>query len=78
MSLSLRRFRAWAALALVLVLLALALAACGPEASRVDGDGKKSGADVGNWGDPVEMHGSESYTTSVYYKTPDEAPAPAK
>jgi hypothetical protein len=24
------------------------------------------------------MHGSESYTTSVYYKTPDEAPAPTK
>jgi hypothetical protein len=74
MNMSLRRGRSWAVMALVFVLLALALAACGPEASRVDGDGKKSGADVGNWGDPVEMHGSESYTTSVYYKTPHEAP----
>jgi hypothetical protein len=74
MNLTIRKIRSWAIMALVLFLVAFALAACGPEASRVDGDGKKSGADVGNWGDPVQMHGDKSYTTSVYYRTPDEAP----
>jgi hypothetical protein len=59
---------------LVLMLLAFVLVACGPEANRVDGDGKKSGADIGNWGDPVQMHGDEPPAESIYYKTPDELP----
>jgi hypothetical protein len=59
----------------VLVLLAFALVACGPEANRVDGDGEKSGADVGNWGDPVQLHGDDTPDESIYYKTPDELPA---
>lgn len=40
---------------LVLQLAALALAACGPEASRTRGGG--AGADVGNHGVPVQIHG---------------------
>jgi hypothetical protein len=59
----------------VLVLLGFALVACGPEANRVDGDGEKSGADVGNWGDPVQLHGDDTLSQSIYYKTPDELPA---
>jgi hypothetical protein len=60
---------------LVLALLAFVLVACGPEASRVDGDGKQSGADVGNWGDPMELHGDEGLDQRIFYKTPDELPA---
>jgi hypothetical protein len=60
---------------LALVLLAFVLVACGPEANRVDGDGKQSGADVGNWGDPVQLHGDDEPAESIYYKTPDELPA---
>jgi hypothetical protein len=69
--------RAWGKLllVLVLVLLAFTLVACGPEANRTDSDGKKSGADIGNWGDPVQMHGDEPPAESIYYKTPDELPA---
>jgi hypothetical protein len=60
---------------LALLLLAFALVACGPEANRTDLDGAKSGADVGNWGDPVQMHSDEGLEESIYYETPDELPA---
>jgi hypothetical protein len=59
---------------LALILLAFALVACGPEANRVDGDGKKSGADVGNWGDPVQLHGDDEPATTIFFRTPDEQP----
>jgi hypothetical protein len=39
------------------------------------GESRKSGADVGNWGDPAQMHGDEGLQKSIYYKTPDELPA---
>jgi hypothetical protein len=57
-----------------MALLAFLLVACGPEANRVDGDGKESGADVGNWGDTVQLHGDDDRNDSMYYKTPDELP----
>lgn len=60
---------------LAMALFALALVACGPEANRTDLDGAKSGADIGNWGDPVQIHGNEGREQSIYYKTPDELPA---
>jgi hypothetical protein len=60
---------------LALVLFTFGLVACGPEANRVDGDGEKSGADVGNWGDPVQLHGDDTPDESIYYRTPDELPA---
>jgi hypothetical protein len=75
MAASRSRVRSTVLLVAVFVFLTLALAACGPEDNRVDGDGKKSGADIGNWGEPVQMHGSKPYNTRVYYRTPDESPA---
>jgi hypothetical protein len=48
-------------LILVLVLL---LPACSPEATRARGGGP--GADVGNHGDPLEIHGQ----TNPSYNTP--------
>jgi hypothetical protein len=59
-------------LVVALAIFAFGLVACGPEANRVDGDGKESGADVGNWGDPIQLHGNDDKDTRIYYQTPDE------
>jgi len=63
------------ALLLVLAALTLALVACGPEASRARGDGRATGADLDNWGAPVQMHGSQQPSQRIYYETPIKAPA---
>ena len=47
-----------------LMWLVLALSACSPEASRARGGG--AGADVGNHGSPVEIHG----TQDMFHDTP--------
>jgi hypothetical protein len=57
-------------LVVVLVALSLTLTACGPEAMRARGGG--AGADVGNVGDPVELHGDQDSFDRIYYQTPRE------
>jgi hypothetical protein len=75
MSASMPRVKRGLLTLLALALLAVALVACGPEANRIEGDGKKSGGDVGNWGDPVQLHGDHERDARIYYRTPDEQPA---
>ena len=50
--------------AIALIVTGLAAAGCSPEASRSRGGGP--GADVGNWGSPVEIHGK----TEPSYQVP--------
>ena len=47
-----------------LLVAALGLVGCSPEATRVRGGGP--GADIGNWGSPVEIHGK----TDPSYQVP--------
>lgn len=54
--------------AVILISLTLLLAACSPEASRERGGGP--GADIGNRGATVELHGSEEARERIYYQTP--------
>ena len=48
------------------------LAGCSPEATRTRGGGP--GADVGNWGSPIDMHGRQD----VYQRTPNVGTAARK
>ena len=56
-------------LSLVLLVVGLALAACSPEATRTRSGGP--GADIGNRGPVIDMHGQQS----PFYETPRYAPA---
>jgi hypothetical protein len=53
------------------IALALVLAACNPspEGRRTRGGG--SGGDIGNWGQPVNIHGDVDRVQHIYYNTPD-------
>jgi hypothetical protein len=46
----------------------LVLAACAPEGQRELGGG--AGGDIGNWSDPVRMHGEDDMETRIFYETP--------
>ena len=61
-------------LPLALLALALSLAACGPEADRERGGGE--GADIGNHGDEVQLHGGDPAIDRIYYRTPRELQNP--
>ena len=56
----------------LLVALALGTVACGPEGSRTRGQGE--GADVGNRGEDVQMHGDQAGEDRIYYDTPVHRP----
>jgi hypothetical protein len=58
--------------------LALGLAACGPEGDRDRGDGEGTGADIGNRGDSVEMHGDDPRDERIYRDTPNDLPEAAE
>jgi len=64
--------RARGALMLGLLLGALAVAACSPEGSRTRSSGQ--GADTGNRGPSVELHGQRN----PYFETPRLIPALAR
>lgn len=64
--------RTRSALLLAALLGAMVLAACSPEASRSRRSGL--GADIGNRGPSVELHGPRN----PYFETPRLAPAPAR
>lgn len=57
------------ALLTVAALLAIVVTACSPESERTRGGG--SGADIGNWGHPVRLHGDASPSQRIYYDVPD-------
>jgi hypothetical protein len=59
-------------LMLGLFLGAMAMVACSPEGSRTRSGGQ--GADIGNRGTSVELHGQ----LNPYFETPRLAPAPAR
>lgn len=56
------------ALLLALIALGAALTGCAPEGNRERGGGP--GADIGNWGQPVRMHGDEDPVRRIYHQTP--------
>jgi hypothetical protein len=56
------------ALLTLLFPLLLGTVGCTPEASRVRGGGP--GGDVGNWGQPVTMHGEAPPVVHIYWDTP--------
>lgn len=55
-------------IAATLAVMALGLAACTPEARRERATGP--GADIGNHGWPVQMHGDTDPVRRVYHETP--------
>lgn len=54
----------------LLAVLTLGLAACSPEANRGGGEG----ADVGNRGEPIQMHGDEDQDDRIFFDTPRKPP----
>lgn len=62
-------------LAVVLLALGLLVAGCSPEATRTRGGGP--GADIGNRGRSVNLHGSQPYG-GMFFETPAAGQASRK
>jgi hypothetical protein len=56
---------------LVIIALTLLLAACNPSPEGRRSRAGGSGADIGNWGHPVNIHGDVDRVRHIYYNTPD-------
>jgi len=65
---------------LLVAVLALGLSACSPEARRVWGEGKETGADPNNWprDGVVRMHPEEEPPERIYFETPREPTGPGQ
>lgn len=55
-------------IAIILLVFGIVLTGCTPEGTRTRGEDR--GADPGNWGRPVRMHGQDDAVQQIYYETP--------
>ena len=59
---------------LLLIVLATAVCGCSPEAQRTRGGGP--GADIGNRGASVQLHGDVPPEQRIFYRTPHKGVGP--